>query len=336
MQETRSETARNRRIGGSLEERFQASTPATRYQYVDVHFVDADVDTAVEHLLLPAFPNHVNYEVVQSTAPVSIYHDSSSARRQWTQGVILLRSNVANVAVRLKLTLPSDVKLTKEVNSVGAAGSTVTPGGLIVPGNVGITGTLEVDGVASFDAAVDIDAALDVQGVLTTQAGIDNTGGAIAFPAVQVPSSGANTLDDYEEGLAASGASWTPTLLFGGAATGMTYGANTRGGWYTKVGRIVTVVGRFTLTAKGSSTGTATITGLPFAAHNDTPIPSAVGGAVGAAMAALTSDVTIRVTNGSQIIDLFDWGATGVVALDETNFTNTTVFTFSLTYLAAA
>jgi hypothetical protein len=175
---------------------------------------------------------------------------------------------------------------------------------------------------------------LDVQGVLTTQAGINNTGGAIQFPAAQVASSNANTLDDYEEGLAASGASWTPSLLFGGAATGMTYGA--QAGWYTKVGRVVVVAGRFTLTAKGSSTGSATITGLPFAANTDAAVPSFVGMTVSAAMAALTSPPTVRVTNGTQILDLHDLGATGVTALDETNFTNTSVFTFSITYLAAA
>lgn len=82
------------------------------------------------------------------------------------------------------------------------------------------------------------------------------TAGQIAFPATQAPSSGANVLDDYEEG------DWTPTLAFGGAATGLTYSSNV--GKYTKIGRQVTLTGLLALSAKGSSTGAAVISGLPF------------------------------------------------------------------------
>jgi len=67
----------------------------------------------------------------------------------------------------------------------------------------------------------------------------------------------ANALDDYEEG------TWTMGVSFGGGATGVTYGNNT--GKYTKIGRQVTVTGYMNLTSKGSSTGNAEITGLPFA-----------------------------------------------------------------------
>ena len=63
-------------------------------------------------------------------------------------------------------------------------------------------------------------------------------------------------LDHYEEG------SWTPVLKFGGGSTGITYSA--RDGSYTRIGRQVTVNFMIEMTSKGSSTGTATITGLPF------------------------------------------------------------------------
>lgn len=78
----------------------------------------------------------------------------------------------------------------------------------------------------------------------------------VVFPATQVASADANTLDDYEEG------TFTPALKFGGASTGMTYGIQT--GAYTKVGRKVSWTIRLQLSAKGSSTGTATITDWPF------------------------------------------------------------------------
>src|SRR6185369_6734530 len=86
--------------------------------------------------------------------------------------------------------------------------------------------------------------------------------GQLAFPPVQNPSSNPNTLDDYEEG------TWTPVIKFGGATTGIIYGAATLGR-YTKIGRLVTASCICTLTNKGSATGSATLEGLPFAAAND-------------------------------------------------------------------
>ena len=70
----------------------------------------------------------------------------------------------------------------------------------------------------------------------------------------------ANALDDYEEG------TWTMGVSFGGASVGVTTSANT--GTYTKIGRQVTVNGYLALTNKGSSTGAAAITGLPFTLAN--------------------------------------------------------------------
>ena len=52
---------------------------------------------------------------------------------------------------------------------------------------------------------------------------------------------------------------WTPALKFGGNSVGMT---GTFTGTRTRVGRLVTGTFEITLTAKGSSTGNATITGL--------------------------------------------------------------------------
>jgi hypothetical protein len=73
----------------------------------------------------------------------------------------------------------------------------------------------------------------------------------------------ANALDDYEEG------DWTPTILFGGAAVGVTYTSQV--GKYTKIGRQVTVSCHLVLSSKGSSTGAATMGGLPFTIPNNLP-----------------------------------------------------------------
>jgi len=87
---------------------------------------------------------------------------------------------------------------------------------------------------------------------------INLTGGQIVFPATAVPSSDPNTLDDYEEG------TWTVGVAFGGGTTGITYNASYVTGRYVKVGNFVSASGWVILTNKGSSTGNATITGLPF------------------------------------------------------------------------
>lgn len=55
---------------------------------------------------------------------------------------------------------------------------------------------------------------------------------------------------------------WTPVLRFGGLSVGITYG--TQVGQYLKIGRLVHYWIDVVLTAKGSSTGAATFSGLPF------------------------------------------------------------------------
>jgi len=87
------------------------------------------------------------------------------------------------------------------------------------------------------------------------------TGKGIDFSAVTGGTGTAtgNVLNDYEEG------TFTPRINFGNANVGMT---GTFNGRYTKVGRAVTVSGIVALTAKGSSTGDATLAGLPFTSVN--------------------------------------------------------------------
>lgn len=147
--------------------------------------------------------------------------------------------------------------------------------------------------------------------------------GQLRFPATANPSSDANTLDDYEEG------TWTPTLTFGNAAVGMTY-AN-RSGTYCKVGRQVSLVGTFALSAKGSSTGTARLSGFPFSSMaqdgasfiagytaNLSTITGAVMGALGA------SATTANLTNGNG----------NPSNLSDTNFANNSQINFTGTYHA--
>lgn len=147
------------------------------------------------------------------------------------------------------------------------------------------------------------------------------TGGAVSFPATQVPSAGANDLDDYEEG------TFTPTLRFGGASVGITY--SVQSGTYTKTGRVVVAQVKITLTAKGSSTGIAQIAPLPFTAqaqdfHGSVSFYSAMSG--------LSNNVLPYVSASSAVITLTTGGAAAAAFLAETNFTNTTNLELTVSY----
>jgi hypothetical protein len=139
-----------------------------------------------------------------------------------------------------------------------------------------------------------------------------------------VASSDANTLDDYEEG------TWTIGVSFGGASVGVTYSANT--GQYTKIGNKVSVSGDLTLTASGSSTGNARITGLPFAIRN------AAEAAGGVAIGFITNTSFADFPQG-----FGDIGATTIAlrettnagantALTNTDFGNSSRIIFTYTY----
>ena len=84
---------------------------------------------------------------------------------------------------------------------------------------------------------------------VTLQGGVVGSGTGIAFPATQVASSDANTLDDYEEG------TWTPSVN-GGTST-----ISSVAGKYTKIGNIVVCSFNFTVSSNGTLDSLA---GLPF------------------------------------------------------------------------
>lgn len=101
---------------------------------------------------------------------------------------------------------------------------------------------------------------------------VTNGDGVSGNPTITLPStiytnisfdSGTTTLSSYAT------ATFTPTLAFGGASVGITYAVNGNIGKYWKIGNVVYFNIIITLTSKGSSTGAATIQGLPFTSAND-------------------------------------------------------------------
>jgi hypothetical protein len=133
----------------------------------------------------------------------------------------------------------------------------------------------------------------------------------------------ANELDDYEEG------TWTPTIAFGGGSTGITY--FTQSAVYTKVGNRVTLSGLINLTSKGSSTGSATITGLPFTSGSSAGDRAA--GSIDFISITYAGQVATHINSSATEIVLSQITEAGVNStLANTNFTNDSVIWFSLSY----
>ena len=169
-------------------------------------------------------------------------------------------------------------------------------------------------------------------GVSRFDGSIDLVGGQIAFPATQVASANANTLDDYEEG------SWTPVLGGADGTSGQGY-TDIRDGRYVKIGKVVTITFHFKMTTEGTITGDCQIQGLPFTART-------VGGGAYACNAGLawagttTSYVNIRsgVYSNATVAGIkgITGAATSDTSLTSSNVQDNTVFMGFLVYECSA
>jgi len=120
-------------------------------------------------------------------------------------------------------------------------------------------------------------------------------GVGVTFPAVQVASSDANCLDDYEEG------TWQGTLTGGGGATNPTT-AVIATGRYTKIGRLVTVSINYESVITTGASGNIGISGLPFA--NNASVQS-VGPTSIYQAGTFTGSPFVRVDTAASVIEFF-------------------------------
>lgn len=153
--------------------------------------------------------------------------------------------------------------------------------------------------------------------------------GQIIFPGTQNPSSNPNTLDDYEEG------SFSPTVIGVLGASGQTY--TTQDGRYEKIGSVVHVAGRVTLSNAGTLTSTVAIGNFPFTA--DSLVYG--GGMMNIFWSSLAANfvyITGLVVGGTTYAELFGSTAavTGLGALLQAHIANNSDFIFSGTYRASA
>jgi hypothetical protein len=144
---------------------------------------------------------------------------------------------------------------------------------------------------------------------------------AIAWSKISKSGSVLADLGDYATG------TFTPAINFGGATTGITY--TNQAGWYTRIGRLVTIQINVVLTSKGSATGTATITGLPLtsastspASHSSLALPYAANMSVAPGAYVAGNSTTINVIQSGT-----------ATALDDTHFTNTSGLLIAGSYI---
>lgn len=137
---------------------------------------------------------------------------------------------------------------------------------------------------------------------------------------------GTNNLGDYD----ATG-TWTPGISFGGGTTGITYG--TQNGVYMRIGSLVVATFQLVLTNKGSSTGSALITGLPITSLNE--IPQAYSALLYQSFTITTDPPFSAVVGNSTTASLFESNPAGAAStIDDTYFSNSSGLFGTLTYRA--
>lgn len=221
---------------------------------------------------------------------------------------------------------------TATLTAVNGAADQSRPAVVVFTGTPGVTCTVTVPAVSKFSWFLN-SCSDDSNVVLTTGSGTTVTVAANGTYYL-VRCDGTNMTKAQVGSTSDLAVPWTPALTFGGAAVGMT---GTVAGYLVKTGLLVNFTASLILTAKGSSTGTAIIGGLPY-------LPSGYGnfqcgvGFWANFRVGLTGPPTLVVKanfSPSGKIDLFD-GSTKNTAtvLTDADFTDTTNLYFTGFYFA--
>jgi len=205
-------------------------------------------------IYIPA-AGETNYDASFASGMVNIdQHDHSGAPNK---GVPITTTGIADGSVTYAKLNPNVVDVTSGLgtHTGGLANQITTTGLLLALAQLGVNGILAKNGTTVN--------ARTITGT-ANQVAVANGDGVAANPTLSLPStiytnisfdSGVNTLSSYTTG------TFTPQLAFGGASVGLTTSSSI--GKYWKIGSVVYLNIIITLTNKGSSTGVATITGIP-------------------------------------------------------------------------
>ena len=152
---------------------------------------------------------------------------------------------------------------------------------------------------------------------------ISDAGYGIDFSAnASAPGMTSELLNDYEEGEITDYG-----ISFDSLSTGITYASGRRNGKYTKIGRTVYFNGRIELTSKGSATGAARITGLPFA--KDSTYNGGIQLYFYYGLSSVTTQPWAIIENSATTAVLKVPGAGATVDLTDANFNNDTEILFN-------
>ena len=128
---------------------------------------------------------------------------------------------------------------------------------------------------------------------------------------------------------------WTPQLQFGGASVGITYSQQI--GFAFNFGKLIMAMFQLVLTSKGSSTGNATIAGLPVLALNvSPPVTNFVQNyfpITYANMASSTAVYTVGIAGGTNVANLFKVGGVTNANATDSDFTNTSQIGGTILYI---
>ncbi len=124
--------------------------------------------------------------------------------------------------------------------------------------SAGLVSTADTSGVLQLQAQGTTVLNGELGKALALQGATSTTGCGIAFPATQVTSTNANTLDDYEEG------TWLPTFTTAGTAfTSITY--DIQNGSYVKIGSYVYCEAHLRVATVSGGSGVVLLSNFPFA-----------------------------------------------------------------------
>lgn len=131
------------------------------------------------------------------------------------------------------------------------------------------------------------------------------------------------------DGMASTDGVFTPSITFGGSATGITY--SSQNGYYTQTGNVINFSIYIALTNKGSDTGAAAIQGFPVASRNTGSAPNLFN--IIMSGASLPAGIVGSLTSSSTTALFQSQDTTTALTLDETYFINSTEIFCSGSYL---
>ena len=145
-------------------------------------------------------------------------------------------------------------------------------------------------------------------------------------------STGASALPTWQTPTPFSTGTWTPSLEFGGASTGITYASGFPVGYYSVIGNMVYVHCEFSLTSIGSASGDATIAGLPFPVNSQSNYNPVCSVFYGGSLVVTAGNVpqSFQFINGQTFGQLNQYNLTSGLnsLLTNTNFSNISYVVF--------